>query len=165
MKNLRQHLYLIVLFHILFTGCGSYSSDEDKMDGKFHPLVTSTSPIDGVSSVSTDTATSVTFSEEISSSGVTTNTSDTSCSGTYQLSSDNFSTCVQMSLSPTASNSNKTYTVTPSSSLSYGTNYKLRLTNGIKSVSGKTLSNQYTTPKGFTIEINVTSTSPVRPVT
>jgi uncharacterized delta-60 repeat protein len=160
MKNLQQHFYLIVLFHLLLTGCGSYSSDEDKMDGSFRPVISSMSPSDAVLSVSIDTTNSVTFSEEMSSSSVTTNTSDTSCSGTLQLSSDNFSTCVQMSSSPTTSNSNKTFTVTPSSSLSYGTNYKLRLTNSIKDVSEKIISNQYTTPTGFTTEIYVTSTSP-----
>ena len=71
MKNLQKHFYLILIFHILFTGCGSYSSNEDKMDGKFSPVVTSTLPLDGVSSVSTDTTISVIFSEEMSSSTVT----------------------------------------------------------------------------------------------
>ena len=156
MKKLYHHFYLIVLLHLLITGCGNYSSDEDKMDGKFSPVVTSTSPSDGILSVSIDTTNSVTFSEEMSSSSVTTNTSDTSCSGTLQLSSDNFSTCVQMSSSPTASNSNKTYTATPSSRLSYGANYKVRLSNEIKGSSGNTLPSQYTTPIGFTsISISV----------
>ena len=117
MKNLHQHLYLIVYFHILFTGCGSYSSDEGKIDGSFHTVVSSMSPNDGEASVYTNTSVSVTFSKEMNSSTITTNSSDTSCSGTLQVSSDSFSTCVQMSASPTASNSNKTFSVTPSSRL------------------------------------------------
>jgi hypothetical protein len=160
MKKLLQHFYLIVLLNIIFTGCGSYSSDEDKMDGSFHTVVSSMSPSDGVLSTSIDSSISVTFSEEMSSSSVTTNNSDTTCSGTLHVSSDNFTSCIQMSASPTTSNSNKTYTVTPSSSMSYGTNYKVRLTTGIENVSGTNPFEQYTTPTGFTTEIYITSTSP-----
>ncbi len=160
MKNFQQHFYLIVLFHLLFTGCGSYSSDEGKMDGSFHTVVSSISPSDEVSSVSTDTSILVTFSEEMSSSSVTTNTSDTTCSGTLQVSYDNFTTCIQLSSSPAVSNSNKTYSVTPSSSLSYGTNYKVSLTSEIDEASGSNKFNQYITPTGFTTEIFVASTSP-----
>ena len=160
MKKLQQHFYLILIFHFIFVGCGSYSSDEDKMDGSFHTVVSSMSPSDEVLSVSIDSSISVTFSNDMSSSTVTTNTSDTTCSGTLQVSSDDFTTCVQISSSPTVSNSNKTYTVTPSSRLSYNTNYKVRLTDGIKVVSGKDPFEQYSTPTGFTTEIYVTSTSP-----
>jgi len=160
MNNLHQHLFLIVLFHFLITGCGSYSSNEDKMDGGFHPVVSSISPGNGIYSVSIDSSISVTFSEEMNTSSVTTNTSDTTCSGSLQISSDNFTTCVQISSSPTVSNSNKTYSVTPSSSLSNGTDYKVRLTTGIKDVSGTNLFEQYSTSTGFTTEISVTSTSP-----
>jgi hypothetical protein len=161
MKNLQQHFYLIILFHSLFTGCGSYSSDEDKVAGSFHTVVSSMSPNDGEASVSTNTSVSVTFSKEMNSSTVTTNSSDTSCSGTFQVSSDSFSTCIQMSSSPTASNSNKTFLITPSSRLTYGTIYKVILTNNINDKSGEVLSSQYTTPSGFTaINITVVSSSP-----
>ena len=161
MKKLQQHFYLILISHFLFAGCGSYSSDEDKMDGNLHTVVSSMSPDDGEASVYTNTSVSVTFSKEMNSSTITTNSSDTSCSGTLQVSSDNFSTCVQMSTSPAASNSNKTYTATPSSRLPYGTNHKVRLSNIIKSDSGENILGQYTTPTGFTsINITVSSTSP-----
>ena len=160
MKNLQQHFYLIILFHSLFTGCGSYSSDEDKVAGSFHTVVSSMSPNDGEASVYTNTSVTVTFSKEMNSSTITTNSSDTSCSGTLQVSSDSFSTCVQMSASPTASNSNKTFSVTPSSRLPYGTNYKVRLSNVIKSDSGENILDQYTTPTGFT-SINITVSSTV----
>ena len=83
---------------------------------------------------------------------VTTNTSDTSCSGSFQLSSDTFSTCVQMSSSPSSSNSDKTFTVDPSSNLSYATSYKIRVTTGVKGTTGNNLSMQYETSTGFTTE-------------
>ena len=86
------------------------------------PTVSSTSPADSDTSVSSNRTISVTFSEAIDSASVTTNTSGTTCSGTLQVSSDSFSTCVQMSPSPTVSNSYQTFTVTPSSDLSFLTN-------------------------------------------
>jgi|APSaa5957512535_1039671.scaffolds.fasta_scaffold49400_1 photosystem II stability/assembly factor-like uncharacterized protein len=161
MKKLKQHLYLIFSIIFLITGCGYYSSDEDNMDGSIHTVVSSISPSDEVSSVSTDTSVLVSFSEEMNSSSVTTNTSDTTCSGSLQVSSDNFVTCVQMSSSPTGTNSNKTYTVTPSSRLPYGTNYKVSLTTEIDEASGSNKFDKYITPTGFTtINITVSSTSP-----
>ena len=56
-----------------------------------------------------------------------------------------------MSASPSISNSNKTFTVTPSSNLSYPTTYKIRVTTGVKDSSGNALSSQYETTNGFTI--------------
>ena len=122
---------LLSILCVLLSGCGSFSGNESSMDGKFSLLVSSMSPSDGVSSVSTDTTVAVTFSDEMTSSSVTTNTTDTSCSGTLQVSSDDFSTCIQMSSSPSVSNSDKTFTVTPSSRLSYGTVYKVRLNKSV----------------------------------
>jgi hypothetical protein len=90
----------------------------------------------------------MTFSEVMDNSTITTNTVNTSCSGTLQVSSDNFSNCIQMS-SLTVSNSNKTFTVTPSLSLSYSTTYKIRVTTGVKDIAGNTLSSQYETSSGF----------------
>ena len=100
------------------------------------PTVASTSPSNGTTSVSLSSSISVIFSEPIDATSVTTNSSGTSCSGTIQLSSDSFSTCVQMSSSPSESNSYKTFSVSPSSSLSSSTTYKIRVTTGVKDFSG-----------------------------
>ena len=116
------------------------------------PTVSSISPADSDTSVLVTSSISVTFSEIMDNTSVTTNTSDTSCSGTFQVSSDSFSTCVQMSSSPTISNSYKTFTVEPSSSLSRTTTYKIRVTSGVKDVAGNTLNSQYETGTGFTTE-------------
>ena len=56
-----------------------------------------------------------------------------------------------MSASPSESNSYKTFSVSPSSSLSSSTTYKIRVTTGVKDFSGNTLSSQYETSSGFTI--------------
>ena len=115
------------------------------------PTVSSIYPTDNQSGVSITTDNiSVTFSEAMDNTSVTTNTSNTSCSGSFALSSDNFSSCLQMSSSPASSNSNKTFTLDPSDNLSYSTTYKTRVTTGVKDTAGNTLNNQHETSNGFT---------------
>jgi uncharacterized delta-60 repeat protein len=114
------------------------------------PTVSSTSPSDSASSVSIGSTISVTFSESINNSSVTANTSNTTCSESMQLSSNNFSSCIQMSSTPSASNTNKTFSVTPSDNLSSETSYKIRVTTLVKDVVGNSMSNSYTTSNGFT---------------
>ena len=115
------------------------------------PTVSSIYPTDNQSDIplTTDNI-SVTFSEAMDTTSVTTNTSNTTCSGSLQLSSDNFSSCFQMSSSPSNSNSDKTFTVDPSDNLLYSTSYKIRVTTGVKDASGNTMSSQYETSNGFT---------------
>jgi hypothetical protein len=128
------------------------------------PTVVSYSPtiIDNTSSIS------VTFSEPMDNSTLSTNTSDTTCSGTIQVSSDNFSSCVQMS-TPTnssntitydngttsddnstifASNSDKTFTVKPSNNLSNVTSYQTRIKSSVKDVAGNSLADDYSVSIG-----------------
>jgi len=115
------------------------------------PTVTSVSTTaDNQSSVSITDNITVTFSEAMDSTYVTTNTSDTYCSGTLRVSSDNFSTCVKMSSAPSSSNSNKTFTLDPYDNLTVSTTYKTRVTTGVKDTAGNTLSSQYETSSGFT---------------
>ena len=121
------------------------------------PTVSSTSPSDSDTSVSLSSSISVTFSESMDTTSVTTNSSGTSCTGTLQVSSDNFSSCVQMSSSPTATNSNKTFTVTSSARLSYNTIYKIRIGTGVKDISGNSLATQFTSNGFKTIGISFTA--------
>ena len=113
------------------------------------PTVSSISPSDNQSGVSITDNISVTFSEALDTTSVTTNTSNTTCSGSFALSSDNFSSCLQMSSSPSSSNSYKTFTVDPSDNLSHSNTYKIRVTTGVKDSAGNTLSSQYETSNGF----------------
>ena len=115
------------------------------------PTVSSISTTaDNQSSVSITDNITVTFSEAMDTTYVTTNTDNTSCSGTLRVSSDNFSNCVQMASSPSSSNSDKTFTVDPSDNLSYSTNYKIRVTTGVKDAAGNAMSSQYETGSAFT---------------
>lgn len=114
------------------------------------PTVSSIYPTDNQSSVSITDNISVTFSEAMDTTSVTTNTDNTTCYGSFQLSSNNFTTCVQMTSAPTASNSNMTFTVNPSDNFSYLTIYKIGISTESKDLAGNTISNFYTTTDGFT---------------
>ena len=113
------------------------------------PTVSSSSPSDGDTSVSITSNVSVTFSETMDTSSLSTNTLDTMCFGTFQVSSDGFTTCIKMSSSPTSSNSDKTFTITPKDNLSDSTIFRIRITTGTKDSSGNSLTSQWTTSSGF----------------
>jgi photosystem II stability/assembly factor-like uncharacterized protein len=120
------------------------------------PSVSSSSTTaDNQSSISPTDNFTVTFNEEMDTSTITTNTSDTSCSGSLQVSSDSFNTCVQMSSSsPISSNSNKTYTLDPNDNLSYVTTYQIRVTTGVKDTTGNSLGYQYNSSSVSTTSID-----------
>ena len=113
------------------------------------PSVTSTSPSDGSLFHSTSTTISVTFSEEMDISSITANTSDTECSGTLQVSLDDFSSCIKISSSPTVSNSNKTFSINPSTSLTQGSYYKIKVLTSAKDLADNMISDNFVTSTGF----------------
>jgi hypothetical protein len=61
-----------------------------------------------------------------------------------------------MSSSPTSSNSDKTFTVTPKDSFSYSIIYRIRITTFTKDSSGDSLTSQWTTSSGFQTTDNTT---------
>ena len=122
------YIILISLFSLTIFSCAKKEKEKEEEKDTTAPTVSSISPTDNQTGVSISANISVTFSEAMDTASITTNTSDTSCSGSFQLSSDTFSTCVQMSSSPSSSNSDKTFTVDPSSNLSYATTYKFHVT-------------------------------------
>ena len=146
-----KHLLIILSLLISFTiiSCKGNKSSTSTSDTTA-PTVSSTYPTDNQSGVSVTDNVLVTFSEAMDTTSVTTNTSNTTCSGSFQVSSDSFNTCVKMSSSPTSSNSDKTFTVDPSDNLSYATSYKIRVTTGVKDSAGNVLGSQYETSTGFT---------------
>ena len=125
------------------------ASDYEKYGYDNRPTVTSVSPTDNSTDVAISTTPVVTFSKKISTSTATANTSDTTCSGSFQLSSDNFTTCVQMSATPSASNDDKTITSTPADNLISLTTYRHKVTTAAKDRGGNSLAEAYTT-NGFT---------------
>jgi hypothetical protein len=91
----------------------------------------------------------VTFSEAMDNTSVTTNTDNASCYGTLRVSSDNFSSCVQMSSSSPESSDNITFNLDPSNNLTGGTTYLTRVTTGVKDAAGNAMSSQYDNSTGF----------------
>ena len=112
--------------------------------------VSSTNPADGATGVSAGTSISVTFNQTAQTSTITTNTANTTCSGSLQVSLDSFSTCVQMSGAP-ATGDNTTFTVTPGSALAAGATYKIRVTTAAQSSLSQALASTFTQATGFTI--------------
>ena len=97
-------------------------------------------PADGDDGVSANTGIRVTFSEPMDPDTITTITSggnSQTCSGTFQVSLDNFTNCIKMNAPPVASNGNKTFTITPSSTLDKGQEYKVKIISGNSGVKDK----------------------------
>ena len=117
------------------------------------PTVTTfTTTADNQSAVAVTDNMTVTFSEAMDNTTVTTNTDNTSCSGTLRVSSDNFSSCIQMSSSSPVSSDYITFILDPSDNLTGGTTYKTRVTTGVTDSAGNALSSQYDNSTGFTTQ-------------
>ena len=111
------------------------------------PTVDNSSPYNCGCTLSPTLDFSVTFSEIMDATTITTNTSDTSCSGTFQVSSDNFATCAEMTgLSFTISDSYKTFTLDRSGRseddgiIDNQLTYKFRVTSGVTDLAGNSVS-------------------------
>ena len=102
----------------------------------------------------------MTFTEPVKAETLTTNQTGTSCTGSLQLSGDGFVTCIQMSAAPLASNGDKTFTVTPRSTLAYQSNYKLKVTTGVADLAGNALAETYSQISGFTTASTPDITAP-----
>jgi len=176
-----KYYLLILLAAFIVGGCGDFSGNYDEIESSISsestttttdttttdnttditvPTVSSTYPSDSASSVAPNTSLTVTFSEAMDTTTITINSSGTGCLGTLQLSSDSFSTCVQMFTSPTASDSNKTFTLDPASNLSYDTTYKVKVTTDAKDSAGNALASAYTHSSGFTTSSSPDTTAP-----
>ena len=167
LKVLQFLLPIIILLVLTLSNCASTedvnseSSDTDNTSTSTDnssststdttaPTVASVSPEDNSTNVTDSTAVAVTFSESMLTSTITTNTDNTTCSGSFKLSSDNFTTCIKMSSAPSVSNSDKTFTVTPDDNLSRGTNYIIQITTSAADTSSNSIEDNYTTNNGFT---------------
>jgi hypothetical protein len=113
------------------------------------PTVSNISPTNNSTDVSINTTISVIFSETMDTSTITTNTSNTSCSGTFQVSKDDFTNCIRMSNNPIASNDNKMFTISPFSNLPGLTTYNIKVTDSVKDEVGNNMTSTYTAANGF----------------
>ncbi|MCP4750865.1 MAG: DUF1566 domain-containing protein [Proteobacteria bacterium] len=86
---------------------------------------------------------SITFSNSIIPSSLTTNTVEEVCSGSFQLSVDNFSTCLIMASDPSMDSENKVFTFTPASDLQQDTTHEVKVTTEIQDIDGTSPTVEY----------------------
>jgi hypothetical protein len=149
---------VLVTLVFLLSSCSERSeygkkSDYEKLGANTtttFPTISSVSPTINSTNNSPDTTIAVTFSEAMSTGTISTNTADTSCSGSFQLSANSFTSCIKMTTAPTASNSGKTFTATPSDNLSGLTSYKLKITTSVSNTSSNFLASAYISDGFFT---------------
>ena len=115
------------------------------------PTVVSTTPAPTTTGVSKGTTIAVTFNEAMQTGSITTSTSGSTCTGSLQVSVDNFASCVAMTGQPVASGGNTVFTVTPSGGLASLGTYKVRVTTAAKDASGNALAAIYTASDAFTV--------------
>ena len=114
------------------------------------PTILSVSPGDSSTDIQVDSSISITFSESVNPGSVTTNTSDSVCSGSLQVSLDEFSSCVQMSSDPSSETDYKVFLIKPSTNLGFESTYKIKVTTGVKDISGNPLGEEFVQNSGFT---------------
>jgi hypothetical protein len=106
-------------------------------------------PTDGSTNVATSTALTVSFNRAANPGAVTVSGNTSCLTGSVQLSSDNFATCVALG-APVGSNGDKTYTITPQAALANSTVYKIRVTQAVQDTNGVSLDQAFTQPNGWT---------------
>jgi len=118
------------------------------------PQVVSVVPADAASGVVVGSSIAITFSGTMNAATLVGQTATGPCTGSVQFSVDNFATCYGFgSAMPMMSPDNKTATFTPAPGLSYGTNYKVKVTTGAQDTSGKALASDFVQPMGFATEV------------
>jgi hypothetical protein len=112
------------------------------------PLVTATSPADGVSALVATV--SVTFSTAMNATTITGQTSAGACSGSVQLSIDNFATCEAFAASaPVMSMGGTVASLTVRPGMLANRTYRLRVTTAVRNAAGLALAATYTHAAGF----------------
>ena len=154
-RKIRVKFFTLLCLLTLFYSCSSSDDGEESTDNAGNettaPTVTSVTPEDGATDISVSSTVSVTFSKSIEPVYASTSSNEV-CSGTLQLSSDSFNSCIPAILS--YDTARKTFTLTAGSSsltreLDSLTRHQLKITTEIKDYFGKALAENYIS-SGFT---------------
>jgi uncharacterized protein YjdB len=120
------------------------------------PGVTVTFPRDSLAGLRSTTPIAVTFDQAIDPTTLTLQTSAGACTGSLQLSLDNFATCVAFaSAAPTMSVGNTVATASPATALQALTTYKIRVLGTVTNAAGGA-GVAFTQPNGFTTATGTT---------
>ncbi|MFZ5445251.1 MAG: lamin tail domain-containing protein [Myxococcota bacterium] len=109
------------------------------------PTVVATSPANGAVDVLTTSKVSFTLSANLQAASVSVQAASGACSGSLQVSADDFTTCLGIS---GVTVSGATATATMASALGYSSRYKVRVTSAVTSTSGEAAT-AFTTSIGF----------------
>ncbi len=113
------------------------------------PTVDGTTPMDLQSGVWPGSVVQITFSEPMDVATVTTNVMNTNCSGSLQLSTDDFATCVPMEGAPFSSD-DTAFSISPVGLLDSHTTYAIRVQPTVTDAAGNPMSAAFETATGFT---------------
>ena len=148
-RKIRVQFFTLLWLLTLSVSCSSSEDGEESTDDAVNdttvPTVTAVNPEDGASDVLVSSTISVTFSKSIEPVYASTSSNEV-CSGTLQISSDGFNSCIPAILS--YDTSRKTFTLTAGSSsvtreLDSLTKHQLKVTTGIKDYFGNALAEDY----------------------
>lgn len=148
----------------LVTGTGGGSSQVDATLGAITgsttvtviappPVVLSTVPLAAAIGVNSLAPVSFTFDRAMNPATLTVQASGGSCSGSLQVSRDDFASCLGLS-PPVMSGGDVTATVTPVPALAFGASYKLRVTTSAVSSFGTPMAATFTLATEFTTAVD-----------
>ncbi len=143
-RGCKRVLCTFVVLLAFGTGCGREFPRWDPLESAVTLAVlqafdvVSITPGDGAVKQGITTTIKVSFSRAVNLASITTNVTDTVCSGTVQVSSDNFSTCVRMAV-PVPSADGRMLSISAAAAFQSPVTYRLRLLAGVTSGSGISL--------------------------
>jgi len=113
------------------------------------PSVATIIPVSSSTAVSAFSVITVNLSEPIVPGTVSGNTADTTCSGSIQVSGDDFATCVKLGAAPVANGDNSSFTLQPAGPnyLTPAGTYKVKVSNALRDLANNTFTTS--TSAGF----------------
>ena len=113
------------------------------------PTLVFVTPADSASSINNKTNITIQFSEVMLASSLSITTSGTTCSGTLQVSKDDFNNCIAFN-DNRSSIDNITFVFDPVDNLTSSSTYKIKVTTGAKDEANNAMSADNVTSNGFT---------------
>ena len=146
----------VVLFPFLLSCSEDLSTSEEKVESNIEenqddvsPFVLEIIPSDGAVNLELDTSIEIKFSEEINTLKISVNGGVHSCSGTIQVSNDNFSTCVELISLENHNHENQKLIIRAKDNFSSLTQYKVRVLSDIEDLVGNKMINTVAHKVGF----------------
>ena len=153
---LKIFVLCVVFFPFLLSCSEDLSTSEEKVESNIEenqddvpPFVLEIIPSDGAVNLELDTSIEIKFSEEINTLKISVNGGVHSCSGTIQVSNDNFSTCVELISLENHNHENQKLIIRAKDNFSSLTQYKVRVLSDIEDLVGNKMINTVAHKVGF----------------